>query len=171
MMEMAKKPRSDSLAATLTREGLLDDFFAWVAAEAPSYDDMRIWLSCKGISASVGALHNLVSYQMGIWKAQQAMKAAEEATAELPEGSDAMLSNRIAGMKFDLVLSNLTAKQQLAVWKLDLVERELAHRNQSMRDAAVDALLQEAEGNERAKAALGEFLAALDAAKEAEGNG
>lgn len=170
MMEMAKKPRSDSLAAELTRQGLLDDFFAYVSTESPSYDDMRVWLSSKGVSTSIGALHNLVSYHMGIWKAQQAVKAAEETAAEMPEGSGEILSTRIAGMKFDLVLSNLTAQQQLAVWKLSIAERELESRNQSMRDAAVEALLQEAGGNERAKAALNEFLAALDEGKGG-GNG
>ena len=45
-------------------------------------------------------------------------------------------------------MRDLTAQQQLAVWKLDQTERDLALRGQSMRDAAVDALLKEAEGND-----------------------
>jgi len=35
------KARSDSLYAELSRLGTLDDFFAFVATELPSYEDMR----------------------------------------------------------------------------------------------------------------------------------
>ena len=161
------KPRSDSLAASLTRLGLLDDFFALVATKAPSYDEMRAWLSERGISSSVGAIYNLVTYHMGAWSAACAIKAADETAAKLPDGCDEILKQRISGMKLDLVLHNLTSQQQLAVWKLDQAERDLALRNMSMRDAAVDELLKEADGNEEAKEKLNEFLAALDRAKEA----
>ncbi len=162
------KPRSDSLAASLTRLGLIDDFFAYMVAESPSYEDMRAWLAERGVSTSVGALHNLIAYHYGTWKYQQAIAAAEESTQDLPEVDAEAIRKRIAAMKVDLVMSTLTAKQQLAIWKLDQAERDLALRNQSLREAAVDALLAEAEGNEPAKALLGEFLAALDAGKEAD---
>lgn len=161
------KPRSDSLAASLTRLGLMDDFFAHVATEAPSYEEMRTWLAGRGVSASVGALHNLVTYHMGIWNARNAMAAAEESIESLPEGCDDLVKKRIGGMKLDLVMRDLSAQQQLAIWKLDQTERDLALRGKSLRDAAVEALLQEADGNEAAKAALNDFLAALDAGKEA----
>lgn len=160
------KPRSDSLAANLTRLGLMDDFFAYVATEAPSYEDLRAWLSGRGVSASVGALHNLVTYHMGIWSSRNAMKAAEAELETLPDGCDDMVKRRVGGLKLDLVMRDLTAQQQLAVWKLDQTERDLALRGQSMRDAAVDALLKEAEGNDEAKAALNVFLSALDKGKE-----
>jgi hypothetical protein len=161
------KPRSDSLAASLTRRGILDDFFTLVATEAPSYDDMRTWLSARGVSASVGALHNLVTYHMGVWNARNAIAAAEESVETLPAGCDDILKKRIGGMKLDLVMRDLSSQQQLAVWKLDQAERDLALRNMSMREAAVDALLKEAEGNDEAKQKLNEFLAALEKGKEA----
>lgn len=161
------KPRSDSLAASLTRLGLTDDFFAHVATQAPSYEDMRAWLSARGVAASVGALHNLVTYHMGIWNASKAFNAASESINDLPEGCDDFTKKRISGLKLDLVMRDLSAQQQLAVWKLDQAERDLALRGKSMRDAAVDALLKEADGNEEAKEKLNEFLAALDARKEA----
>ena len=85
----------------------------------------------------------------------------------LPEGCDEIVRKRIGGLKLDLVMRDLSSQQQLAVWKLDQAERDLALRNMSMREAAVDALLKEAEGNDEAKAALGEFLAALEKGKEA----
>ena len=47
-------------------------------------------------------------------------------------------------------MRDLTVPQQLKVWQLDQAEREMAMKNQNLRDAAVDALLKEAEGNERA---------------------
>ena len=161
-MNATLKPRSDSLAASLARLGLIDDFFAHVATDAPSYEDMRAWLSERGVSASVGALHNLVTYHMGAWSAANAIRAAEESVDSLPEGCDDLVKKRVAGMKLDLVMRDLSSQQQLAVWKLDQAERDLALRNMSMREAAVDALLKEAEGNDEAKAALNEFLAALE---------
>ena len=160
------KPRSDSLAASLTRLGLLDDFFAFVATQAPSYEDMRTWLSERGVSSSVGALHHLVTYHMGVWSAKNAMEAASESMETLPDGCEDIIKRRIGGLKLDLVMRDLTSQQQLAVWKLDQAERDLALRGQSLRDTAVDALLKEAEGNDEAKAALNVFLAALDAGKE-----
>ncbi len=167
-MNTSLKPRSDSLAASLSRLGVIDDFFAFVATEAPSYEAMRAWLSERGVSSSIGALHNLVTYRMGVWKAQEAIRSATDSIDDIPEGADDLLKKRITGMKFDLILGNLTSQQQLAVWKLDQAERDLALRNTSMRDAAVDALLKEAEGNDEAKEKLNEFLAALDKGKEAQ---
>lgn len=161
------KPRSDSLAASLTRLGLLDDFFSLVSEKAPSYDDMRAWLSERGVSCSAGALHNLITYQYGTWKYQQAIASAQDSANDLPDVDPDTMRKRVAAMKCDLVMSTLTAQQQLAIWKLDQAERDLALRNMSMREAAVDALLKEAEGNELAKIMLNEFLAALDAGKEA----
>ncbi len=166
-MNSSIKPRSDSLAASLTRLGLLDDFFAYVSTQAPSYEDMRAYLSERGVSSSAGSLHNLVTYHMGVWSARNAMAAAEESMQTLPEGCDEIVRKRIGGLKLDLVMRDLSSQQQLAVWKLDQAERDLALRNMSMREAAVDALLKEAEGNDEAKAALGEFLAALEKGKEA----
>ena len=159
------KIRSDSLFATLTRSGKLDDFFAFVATSSPSYKQMLEWLSERGLSTSLGALHNLVTYHMGVWSARQAIAASEENAVELPADADERLRNRIASLKFDLTMRDLSAAQQLTVWKLDQAERELNEKNRTMREQAVDALLAEANGNEEAKRHLTAFLAALDKAK------
>jgi hypothetical protein len=156
------KPRSDSLFAELTRLNLLDEFFAFVSAQMPSYDEMRKWLAERNQRASLAALHNLVTYHMGVWNASQAVKASEEVTFDLPEGADERLRKRIAALKFDLTMRDLSVQQQLAVWKLDQTERELSNKERSAREMAVDALLAEADGNEEAKAHLANFLAALD---------
>ena len=159
------KIRSDSLAANLTRLGELDNFFAFVATEAPAYKDMLAWLSERGLSTSVGAIHNLVTYHMAAWRFDQSCKASEEETFTLPANADEATRNRVKAMKFDLTMRDLAAAQQLTVWKLDLAERELQAKNQTAREAGVQALMAEAEGNPEAKAALAAFLAALDKAK------
>lgn len=155
------KIRSDSLYARLDGKELLDEFFGWVAAEAPGYREMQDWFASKRIETSAGAINNLITYHMGVWRTRQAVAAADEAVMDLPHDADAKLIERIHGLKFDLTMRDLTVPQQLKVWQLDQAEREMAMKNQNLRDAAVDALLKEAEGNERAKAALSEFLAAL----------
>lgn len=159
------KIRSDSLCAALTRLGSLDDFFAFVATEAPAYKDMLTWLSERGLSTSVGAIHNLVTYHMGVWRTRQAVAAAEETELDLPADADAKLRKRIASLKFDLTMRDLSTQQQLAIWKLDQAEREMNAKNANARDLAVDALLSEANGNEEATELLTRFLAALDKAK------
>jgi len=156
------RARSDSLYARLLREGLLDEFFGFVATSAPGYREMLAWMAEHDIDTSLGALHNLVTYQMGVWRTEQALRASEEAQSELPANADETLRQRIKGLKFDLTMRDLSVQQQLAVWKLDQAERELAEKSRSARDAAVDALLAEADGNAEAKAALSQYLAALD---------
>jgi len=155
------KIRSDSTYAELTRLGHLDEFFAFVATSAPSYEDMRQWLSERGLRVSLAALHNLVTYHMGIWNATQAVKASDEASIDLPADADEKLKKRISTLKFDLTMRDLSTQQQLAVWKLDQTERELAAKNKSARDLAVDALLDEAKGNDEAKKYLSLFLEAI----------
>lgn len=155
------KIRSDSTYAELTRLGLLNEFFAFVATEAPSYELMRQWLSERGLRASLAALHNLVTYHMGVWNAQQAVQASEEVSMQLPADADEKLRNRIHSLKFDLTMRDLSVQQQLVVWKLDQTERELAAKNKSARDLAVEALLDEAKGNDEAKKYLTLFLEAL----------
>ena len=149
----------------LERRELLNEFFELVAADAPSYRDMLDWFRQRKVPTSSGAISNLITYHMGIWRTRQAVQAADEAVMDLPPDADAKLVERIHGLKFDLTMRDLTVPQQLQVWKLDQAERELAIKNQNLRDAAVEALLKEADGNERAKAALSEFLAALEEAK------
>lgn len=159
------KPRSDSLFAELTRLNLLDDFFAFVSTQMPSYDDMRGWIAERGHKASLAALHNLVTYHMGVWNARQAVKASQEEEVTLPADADEKLRKRISALKFDLAMRDLSVQQQLAVWKLDQTERELNGRERNAREMAVDALLAEADGNEEAKAYLAKFLAAIDSHK------
>jgi len=159
------KPRSDSLFAELSRLDLLDEFFAFVASQMPSYEDMRGWLAERGHKASLAALHNLVTYHMGVWNARQAVRASEEAGVDLPADADERLKKRIAALKFDLTMRDLSVQQQLAVWKLDQTERELNGRERNAREMAVDALLAEAEGNEEARGHLERFLAALDVSR------
>jgi len=155
------KIRSDSTYAELTRLGHLDEFFAYVATQAPSYEQMRQWLSERGLHTSLAALHNLVTYHMGVWNATQAVKASNEASVDLPADADEKLKKRISTLKFDLTMRDLSTQQQLAVWKLDQTERELAAKNKSARDHAVEALLDEAKGNEEAKKYLALFLEAI----------
>lgn len=159
------KIRSDSLYSKLQAADLLNEFFELVAAQSPDYKDMMAWFKTRKIQTSVGAIANLITYHMGIWRTQQAVQAADEAVMDLPADADAKLVERIHGLKFDLTMRDLTVAQQLKVWQLDQAERELAMKGQNQRDLAVDALLKEADNNERAKAALTEFLAALDEAK------
>ena len=156
------KVRPDSLYRRLEKKELLHEFFGWVAAEAPTFKEMMSFCRRRHIRTSTGAISNLITYHMGIWRTQQALQAADEAVMTIPEGSDTKLVERIHGLKFDLTMRDLTAPQQIKVWQLDQAERELAMKNQNQRDVAVDALLKEADGNEKAKAALAEFLAALD---------
>ncbi len=160
------KARSDSLFATLERDGKLDAFFGFVATAAPSYAEMLDWFAGEGYRTSMGAVHNLVTYHMGVWRARQAVAASAEAVADLPPDADEKLRERIRTLKFDLTMRDLSVQQQLAVWKLDQVEREMAAKNRSARDLAVDALLAEAQSNDEAKAALGAFLAALERGRE-----
>ena len=155
-------PRTDSLFARLKRDGNLDEFFAFVATEAPGFRDMLAWMEERGIAASMGAVHNLVTYHMGVWRAQQAVAAADQEMASLPADADEKLRERIRMLKFDLTMRDLSVQQQLAVWKLDQTERDLAEKARNAREVAVDALLKEAEGNPAAKAALAAFLSALD---------
>ena len=155
------KPRSDSLFALLTRRAKLDDFFAFVVTDAPSFKQMMEWLEGEGVAASYGAVHNLVTYHMGVWNARQAVAASEENEVDLPADADARLQNRIRALKFDLTMRDLSTAQQLAVWKLDQTEREMNVKQRNARDLAVDALLEEAQGNDEAKRYLALFLEAL----------
>lgn len=158
-------PRTDSLFARLKRGGQLDEFFAFVATEAPGFRDMLAWLEERGVAASMGAVHNLVTYHMGVWRAEQAVAAADQELATLPADADEKIRDRIRMLKFDLAMRDLSAKQMLAVWKLDQAEREMSEKARGARELAVDALLKEADGNPAAKAALAAFLQALDAGK------
>lgn len=159
------KIRPDSLYHKLDRLGLVDEFLDHVSADSPSYEEMHAWLSGRGLRTSNGAIHNLITYHMPQWRIRKAKEAVESELESLPENVDHVLKQRLLGMRFDLALRDLDAKTGLTLLKLDLAERELAAKNQTAREAGVQALMAEAEGNDGAKAALAAFLAALDAAK------
>lgn len=155
------KIRPDSLCGRLKSKGALSDFFDWVNAENPTYKDMMAWMKDRGVATSVGAVNNLITYHMGVWKTEQSIKAADEMELALPADTDQITRERIKALKFDLCMSQLTAQQQMQLLKLQLSERELDIKTANVRDAGVQALMDEAEGNEAAKAALTQFLAAL----------
>jgi hypothetical protein len=161
------KIRSDSLYAQLTRLGSLDDFFGFVAADAPGYDALHTWLSERGLRSSNGALHNIITHHMGTWRINKAVQAADEAVVDLPANVDATIRNRLHGLRLDLALRDLSEKTAVSLLKLDLAERELASKNQSARDAGVQELIDQAKGNPAAEAALAAFLSALDTAAKA----
>ncbi len=160
------KIKSNSLYATLERRDLLDDFFGYVATEAPGYKELHEWLRERQLTSSNGALHNLITYQMAQWRVRQAVAAADESIADLPPDADAKIRSRLHGLRLDLALRDLSEKTAVALLKLDLAERELESRNQAAREAGTAALMDEAKGNPAAEAALKAFLAALDAAKQ-----
>lgn len=155
------KIRPDSLCGRLKSRDALTDFFGWVSAENPPYKEMLAWCKKRGVPTSVGAINNLITFHMGVWKTEQAIKAAEETELALPADTDAMTRERIKALKFDLCMSQLSSQQQMQLLKLQLAERELELKTANVRDAGVQALMDEADGNDRAKAALTEFLAAL----------
>ena len=156
------KIRPDSLCGRLKSRAKLGEFFDWVAAENPDYKAMMKWFKKRGIKTSVGAVNNLITYHMGVWKTEQSMKAADEMELALPADTDQVTRERIKGLKFDLCMAQLTVPQQMQMLKLQIAERELDLKSANLRDAGVQALMDEAEGNEKAKAALAEFLDALE---------
>lgn len=159
------KIRSDSLYAQLDRLGLVDEFLDYVSADSPSYVDMHAWLSGRGLRTSNGAIHNLITYHKAQWRVRRAKEAVESELESLPANVDDVIKQRLLAMRFDLTLRDLDAKTGVSLLKLDLAERELAAKNQAVRDAGVQALMDEAKGNAAAEAALKAFIAALDAAK------
>ena len=131
------KIRSDSTYAELTRLGLLDEFFAFVATQAPSYEQMRQWLSERGLRASLAALHNLVTYHMRQWRVQQAISASSSETLNLPADIDQKTRDQIKGLKLDLAMSEISVDQQLTLIRLeqDQSRIELASRKIAMLEA------------------------------------
>lgn len=156
---------SNSLYARLKKAGLLDEFFSYVAADAPGYKELHAWMSDRNFRTSNGALHTLITHHMGAWRVQKAVAAAEEATLDLPADIDDKVRMRLHGLRLDLALRDLSEKTAVSLLKLDLAERELAAKQQGLREAGVEALMAEAEGNDAAKAALQAFLAALESAR------
>ena len=157
---------SHSLYAQLTRLGALDDFFGYVAADAPGYDDLHAWLSARGLKSSNGAIHNCLSTQMATWRINKAIQAADEACVDLPSNVDDTIRNRLHGLRLDLALRDISEKTAISLLKLDLAERELQAKNQSTREAGVQELMDQAKGNPEAEAALRAFLSALEKASQ-----
>lgn len=145
------KIRSDSTYAELTRLGLLDEFFAFVATSAPSYEQMRQWLSERGLRASLAALHNLITYHMRQWRVQQAINSSCSEKLELPEDIDQKTRDQIRGLKLDLAMSEISVDQQLTLIRLeqdqsriDLASRKIAMleaRERSAKDVVGNATL------------------------------
>lgn len=163
------KIRDDSLYMRLKKAGMLDAFFAFVAADEPGYKELHAWCRERGVKTSNGALHTLIAHHMGVWRSRKAIEAVEAEDLALPADVDDKVRQRLRGLRLDLALRDLSEKSAVALLKLEQAERELALKEKSLRDAGVDALMAEAEGNDRAKAALQAFLAALDAARAAKG--
>lgn len=157
--------KSNSLFSRLLKAGLLDDFFAFVAADQPGYKELHAWCADRHVRTSNGALHTLITHHMGAWRARQAIEAVREEELSIPADADDKVRERLRGMRLDLALRDLSERTAVALLKLDLQERELAHKNASLREAGVQALMDEARGNAAAEAALKAFLAALDAAR------
>jgi len=131
------KIRSDSTYAELTRLGHLDEFFAYVATQAPSYEQMRQWLSGRGLRVSLAALHNLVTYHMRQWRVQQAISASSSEALDLPADIDQKTRDQIRALKLDLAMSEISVDQQLTLIRLeqDQSRIELASRKIAMLEA------------------------------------
>lgn len=131
------KIRSDSTYAELTRLGHLDEFFAYVATQAPSYEQMRQWLSERGLRVSLAALHNLVTYHMRQWRVQQAISASSSEALDLPADIDQKTRDQIRALKLDLAMSEISVDQQLTLIRLeqDQSRIELASRKIAMLEA------------------------------------
>jgi hypothetical protein len=131
------KIRSDSTYAELTRLGHLDEFFAYVATQAPSYEQMRQWLSERGLRVSLAALHNLVTYHMRQWRVQQAISASSSESLDLPADIDQKTRDQIRALKLDLAMSEISVDQQLTLIRLeqDQSRIELASRKIAMLEA------------------------------------
>ncbi len=164
------KIHSDSLYAKLARLGLLDEFFGYVASDEPGYKELHAWLSERNLKSSNGALHNIIANHMAVWRTRKAVEAVEEEDLSIPADCDAKVRERLRGLRLDLALRDLSEKSAVTLLKLDLAERELAHKQQGLRETAVQALMDEAEGNDAAKAHLAAFLAALDAVRATHGS-
>ena len=164
------KIKSNSLYSRMLKAGVLDDFFGLVASEAPGYEEMRAWCEEHDIRASNGALHTLITHHMGAWRARKAIEAVREEELYIPADADEQIRERLRGMRLDLALRDLSERTAVALLKLDLQERELAHKNASLRETGVQALMDEARGNAAAEEALRAFLAALDAARSEGGD-
>lgn len=127
------KIRSDSLFSTLSRLGLLDEFFGVIASDNPSYEEMHTWLSERTIKTSNGALHNLITYHMGQWRVRQAVAAADESIADLPADADEKIRMRLHGLRLDLALRDLSEKTAVSLLKLDLAERAQETKVEALR--------------------------------------
>jgi len=160
------KIKSNSLYSELGRAGIRDEFFVWYLAENPGYREIAEWMASRGVRASDGALWTLVNRHIAVWKVDKAIEGGEEEGRALPPDVDDRVRERVKALRFDLVLSDLTAQQKLAYLVQDHKERELELKAQNLRDAGVQALMEEAEGNDAAKAALQTFLSALDASRQ-----
>jgi hypothetical protein len=159
------KIRDDSLYARLKKAGLLDDFFAFVAADEPGYKELHAWCDEHRVKTSNGGLHTCITHHMAVWRTRKAISAVEEEDLALPADTDDKVRERLRGLRLDLSLRDLSEKTAVTLLKLDFQERELAAKNQTAREAGVQALMAEAEGNDAAKAALSVFLAALETAR------
>lgn len=153
---------SHSLYNRMSAE-LRDEFFGWYLSANPGYEEMLSWLDARGISASNGSLWTLVNKHIATWKIDQAISAGDDEAAALPANIDGKTKERVRALKFDLVMSDLTAQQKIAYLAYDQRERELEEKQRTSREIAVDALLREADGDPAATDLLKRFLAAIDA--------
>jgi len=161
------KINSNSLYSRMGKE-LRDEFFGWYLAENPGYEEMLAWFDARGVAASNGSLWTLTTKHISTWKIDQAIAAGDEEADALPSDIDVKTKERVRGLKFDLVMSDLTAQQKLAYLAYDQRERELSEKQRTAREIAVDALLKEADGDPAATALLQQFLQAIDARRAKE---
>lgn len=115
------KIKSDSLYNRMGKE-LRDEFFGWYLSENPSYEEMLGWFDQRGLPASNGAVWTLTNKHIATWKIDQAVSAGDEEADALPSDVDAKTRERVKALKFDLVMSDLSAQQKLSLLANEVME-------------------------------------------------
>ena len=112
--------RSDSLAAKLQRDGLLDEYFSWWLAERPSIAARKKWLQDAGLPHSNDAIHNLHrSPEAAMWRHAAAAKARAAMDAGLPKNIDSLIRKSLLDQRFNAVMGELSHKELMDQFTLE----------------------------------------------------
>lgn len=118
--------RSNSLAAALKRVGRFDEYFAWCAAERPSWsqrlEKIRSW-EIKTSSGSINRLHR--SGEALAWRLKEAAESRANLEKMLPSDLDAAIKESLLRQRFDSTLGELTHKELMDHLTIELEERKM----------------------------------------------
>ena len=90
---------------------------------------------------------------------RKAIEAVREEELSIPADADEQIRERLRGMRLDLALRDLSERTAVALLKLDLQERELAHKMRRCARPAFRRSWMKRGGNAAAEEALRAFLA------------